>query len=90
MANMTQSLSMNTPFGGIPSASVPSIAGGSAQPNKDRKMASAEQLVLDLSNPELRENALLELSKVKLPETSSLFIGLLDKVLLNIYLCIYC
>jgi hypothetical protein len=27
-------------------------------------MASAEHLVLDLSNPELRENALLELSKV--------------------------
>ncbi|KAL6999238.1 hypothetical protein U1Q18_000399, partial [Sarracenia purpurea var. burkii] len=30
----------------------------------DRKMQSAEQLVLDLSNPDLRENALLELSKV--------------------------
>jgi CCR4-NOT transcription complex subunit 9 len=27
-------------------------------------MASAEQLVLDLCDPELRENALLELSKV--------------------------
>ena len=27
-------------------------------------MASAEQLVLDLSNHDLRENALLELSKV--------------------------
>ncbi|KAH0753120.1 hypothetical protein KY285_006268 [Solanum tuberosum] len=31
--------------------------------NKDRKMQSAEQLVLDLCNPNLRENALLELSK---------------------------
>ncbi|CAN4097176.1 unnamed protein product [Withania somnifera] len=31
--------------------------------NKDRKMQSAEQLVLDLSNHDLRENALLELSK---------------------------
>ena len=29
-------------------------------------MASAEQLVLDLSNPDLRENALLELSKVSI------------------------
>ena len=52
---------MNAPFGG-PSASAPSGAGAPA--NKDRKMASAEHLVLDLSNPELRENALLELSKV--------------------------
>lgn len=52
---------MNVSFGG-PSTSVPSIAG--AQANKDRKMASAEHLVLDLSNPDLRENALLELSKV--------------------------
>ncbi|KAL8133854.1 hypothetical protein AgCh_009061 [Apium graveolens] len=31
--------------------------------NKDQKMQSAEQLVLDLSNPDVRENALLELSK---------------------------
>ncbi|KAI3825807.1 hypothetical protein L1987_07457 [Smallanthus sonchifolius] len=31
--------------------------------NKNRKMQSAEQLVLDLSSPDLRENALLELSK---------------------------
>ncbi|KAD5507596.1 hypothetical protein E3N88_15299 [Mikania micrantha] len=31
---------------------------------KNREMQSAEQLVLDLSTPDLRENALLELSKV--------------------------
>ncbi|KAM0044196.1 putative transcription regulator Rcd1-like family [Helianthus debilis subsp. tardiflorus] len=31
--------------------------------NNSRKMQSAEQLVLDLSSPDLRENALLELSK---------------------------
>ncbi|KAI5571139.1 hypothetical protein POPTR_011G086800v4 [Populus trichocarpa] len=61
MANLPQSLSMNTPFGG-PSASNPAAAAG-APANKDRKMASAEHLVLDLSNPDLRENALLELSK---------------------------
>ncbi|XP_061984588.1 uncharacterized protein LOC133703883 isoform X3 [Populus nigra] len=63
MANLPQSLSMNTPFGG-PSASNPAAAGAPA--NKDRKMASAEHLVLDLSNPDLRENALLELSKREL------------------------
>ncbi|GFZ21954.1 cell differentiation, Rcd1-like protein [Actinidia rufa] len=54
MANLPQSLSINAAFGG---------AGPSAA-NKDRKMQSSEQLVLDLSNPDLRENALLELSKV--------------------------
>lgn len=59
--NLPQSLSMNSPFGG-PSASNPTAAGAPA--NKDRKMATAEHLVLDLSNPDLRENALLELSKV--------------------------
>ncbi|KAA8523646.1 hypothetical protein F0562_010069 [Nyssa sinensis] len=59
MANLPPSLSMNVSFGG-PSSS--SNAGG-AQGNRDRKMQSAEQLVLDLSNPDLRENALLELSK---------------------------
>ncbi|KAK4746353.1 hypothetical protein SAY87_012665 [Trapa incisa] len=63
MANIPQSFSMNAAFGGGPSASVPGIAGSNAQSNKNMKMASAEQLVLDLSNPELRENALLELSK---------------------------
>lgn len=44
------------------------VSGGSAAvaaaANKDRRMQSAEQLVLDLCNPDLRENALLELSKV--------------------------
>lgn len=70
MANLPQSLSMNAAavaavaaFGGSGSSSANSAAAGS-QGNKDRKMQSAEQLVLDLSNPELRENALLELSKV--------------------------
>ncbi|XP_061342211.1 uncharacterized protein LOC133288473 [Gastrolobium bilobum] len=49
----TQSLSMNGASFGAPSP----------QSNMDRKMASAEQLVLELGNPDLRENALLELSK---------------------------
>ncbi|KAJ4825200.1 hypothetical protein Tsubulata_043471 [Turnera subulata] len=62
MANLPQSLSMAAPFGN-PSASNPNAAGAPA--NKDRKMASAEHLVLELSNPDLRENALLELSKNK-------------------------
>lgn len=71
MANLPQSLSMNAAavaaFGGSGSGSGSSSAISAAagsQGNKDRKMQSAEQLVLDLSNPELRENALLELSKV--------------------------
>jgi len=62
MANLPQSLSsINSPFGG-PVSPAPSAIG--TQGNKDRKMQSAEQLVLDLSNPDLRENALVELSKV--------------------------
>nr|TKS06811.1 cell differentiation protein RCD1-like isoform X2 [Populus alba] len=65
MANLPQSLSMNAPFG-VPSASNPASAAVAGAPaNKDRKMASAEHLVLDLSSPDLRENALLELSKNK-------------------------
>ena len=65
MDNLPQSLSMSAAAacGGPGSASAsPSAAG--TQGNKDRKMMSAEQLVLELSNPDLRENALLELSKV--------------------------
>ncbi|KAI5674776.1 hypothetical protein M9H77_15140 [Catharanthus roseus] len=70
MANLPQSLSMNAAaaaFGGQGQSSAnPAAAVGGAQGgNKDRKMQSAEQLVLDLSNPELRENALLELSKLQ-------------------------
>ncbi|XP_055807011.1 uncharacterized protein LOC129875800 [Solanum dulcamara] len=34
-----------------------------APANKDRKMQSAENLVLDLRNPNLRKNALIEFSK---------------------------
>lgn len=64
MANLPPNLSMGAAaaFGGGPASSSATAAG--AQPNKERKMQSAEQLVLDLSNPDLRENALLELSKV--------------------------
>ncbi|KAG5027298.1 hypothetical protein JHK86_023212 [Glycine max] len=66
MSNLPQSLSMGAAFGGGGAPPQPSSVGGGAQGSgagKDRKMASAEQLVLELSNPELRENALLELSK---------------------------
>ncbi|XP_047983953.1 CCR4-NOT transcription complex subunit 9-like isoform X2 [Salvia hispanica] len=38
-------------------------ATSSAAANNDRNVPSVEQLVLDLCNPDLRENALLELSK---------------------------
>ncbi|CAM8880097.1 unnamed protein product [Rhodiola kirilowii] len=58
MANLSHSLSMNSPFGAPSSLHQLGAA-------KDRRMASAESLVLDLSNPDLRENALLELSKSK-------------------------
>ncbi|CAA2956126.1 cell differentiation RCD1 homolog [Olea europaea subsp. europaea] len=64
MANLPQSLNMKAaPFEAGSSAS--SALGGpqAVAGNKDRKMQSAEQLVLDLCNPDLRENALLELSK---------------------------
>ncbi|XP_010244465.1 PREDICTED: cell differentiation protein RCD1 homolog [Nelumbo nucifera] len=60
MANLPPALSLNPPYGG-PSAS--SVNANAVQASKDRKMASAEQLVLELSNPDLRENALLDLSK---------------------------
>ncbi|CAI0436348.1 unnamed protein product [Linum tenue] len=60
MANLPNSLSMNAPFGG-PGGPNPGAAGAPA--GKERRMASAEHLVLELSNPDLRENALLELSK---------------------------
>ncbi|CAL1354130.1 unnamed protein product [Linum trigynum] len=59
MANLPNSLSMNAPFGGP--GSNPGAAGAPA--GKERRLASAEHLVLELSNTDLRENALLELSK---------------------------
>ncbi|CAI9088372.1 OLC1v1022681C2 [Oldenlandia corymbosa var. corymbosa] len=66
MANLPMSLSMNAAAfdgsGGASSAASPSAAAAQAA-NKERKMISPEQLVLDLTNPALRENALLELSK---------------------------
>jgi len=55
---------MGAAFGGGPPSSSSGAGTQGSGAGKDRKMASAEQLVLELSNPELRENALLELSKV--------------------------
>ncbi|KAJ8556003.1 hypothetical protein K7X08_022761 [Anisodus acutangulus] len=60
MANLPQSLSVGAD-GFVGGAS--SNSGAGAPVNKDCKMQSAKKLVLDLSNPDLRENALLELSK---------------------------
>lgn len=57
MANLHPSLSMKAGPFEIPGTS-------SAAANKDRNIQSVEQLVLDLCNPDLRENSLLELSKV--------------------------
>lgn len=65
MTNLPQfSIGAGGGFGGFGGVASPSLAGAGASANNDRNMQSAEQLVLDLSNPELRENALLELSKV--------------------------
>ncbi|XP_073107809.1 uncharacterized protein [Elaeis guineensis] len=63
MANLPPSLSTSPSLGGPTPSSPAAAAGTAAQGTKDRKMASAEQLVLDLCDPELRENALLDLSK---------------------------
>eukprot|EP00262_Sarcandra_glabra_P011102 TRINITY_DN26814_c0_g1_i1.p1 TRINITY_DN26814_c0_g1~~TRINITY_DN26814_c0_g1_i1.p1 ORF type:complete len:326 (+),score=30.03 TRINITY_DN26814_c0_g1_i1:147-1124(+) len=66
MANLPQSLAINPAFGIAPNPNSNSNSNSNTQSsstNKDRKMASAEQLVLELSNPDLRENALLDLSK---------------------------
>ncbi|KAK1643565.1 hypothetical protein QYE76_061457 [Lolium multiflorum] len=71
MANLPPSLSVGPSFG-APSPPPPPPSSSSAAANaaataaaggRDRKMVSAEQLVLDLCDPELRENALLDLSK---------------------------
>ncbi|GMH14424.1 hypothetical protein Nepgr_016265 [Nepenthes gracilis] len=59
MANLPQSPSLSLPYGQASSSASPM----GTPANFDRKMQSAEALVLDLSNPDRRENALLELSK---------------------------
>ncbi|GAB2258618.1 hypothetical protein Droror1_Dr00014778 [Drosera rotundifolia] len=67
MANIPQSLTMNSPYQQQPSPSINPGGGGgggaAAQINVERRMQSAEQLVLELGHPDSRENALLELSK---------------------------
>ncbi|CAN6236220.1 unnamed protein product [Urochloa humidicola] len=69
MANLQPSLTIPPSFAGASPPSPSPVAGSSGggpalgQAAKDKKMASAEQLVLELCDPELRENALLELSK---------------------------
>ncbi|XP_057429547.1 uncharacterized protein LOC130722736 [Lotus japonicus] len=57
MANLSQA------FGGGAGAPPPPPPPPHGGPSSSNKMAGAEQLVLELSNPDLRENALLELSK---------------------------
>ncbi|KAH7842446.1 hypothetical protein Vadar_005376 [Vaccinium darrowii] len=61
MVTVPQTPSTNTPSNGAGSSV--SNGGTGALANGERKMQSAEQLVQDLCNPDLRENALLELSK---------------------------
>ncbi|EPS69136.1 hypothetical protein M569_05631, partial [Genlisea aurea] len=58
MANLPTLLNLKAaPFEATGASSAASTA------SRERRMQSAEQLVLDLCNPDLRENALLELSK---------------------------
>ncbi|KAL6843712.1 hypothetical protein ACP4OV_026283 [Aristida adscensionis] len=68
--NLQPSLTIPPSFAGASPPSPSPMAGGSGGPDmgqaaKDKRMASAEQLVLDLCDQQLRENALLELSKKK-------------------------
>ena len=67
MANLQSSVPEPSSFAGASPPSPSSIGGGAggaaSAAQEPRKMASAEQLVLDLCDRELRENALLELSK---------------------------
>lgn len=64
MSNLPQPHCLAPAFGGGAAPPPLSSAAGGGQPVRDRKIASAEQLVLDLCEPDLRENALGELSKV--------------------------
>ncbi|KAL0310995.1 UNVERIFIED_CONTAM: CCR4-NOT transcription complex subunit [Sesamum angustifolium] len=64
MANLTPSLNLKAPPFEVGSSSTIAAAAAAAA-NMDRRMQSAEHLVLDLCNPDLRENALLELSKLQ-------------------------
>ncbi|PHT24789.1 hypothetical protein CQW23_35542 [Capsicum baccatum] len=82
MSSLPQSLSLSINGGGLSGGDggggggggALSSSGAGAPANRDRRMQLAEWLVLDLLNPDLRENALLELSKVY----SSHFNGLLS------------
>ncbi|RRT81449.1 hypothetical protein B296_00000575 [Ensete ventricosum] len=64
MSNLPQPHCLAPAFSGGAAPPPLSSAAGGGQPVRDRKIASAEQLVLDLCDPDLRENALGELSKV--------------------------
>ncbi|TVT98421.1 hypothetical protein EJB05_04186 [Eragrostis curvula] len=57
MANLPPSLSIGPSFAG------PGAPAAAQAASRDQDMATAEQLVLNLCNPELRERALLDLSK---------------------------
>ncbi|PHT96497.1 hypothetical protein BC332_34577 [Capsicum chinense] len=72
ISSLPQSLSLVISGGGLSAGDgggggggeASSSSGAGASANMDRRMQLAEWLVLDLLNPDLRENALLKLSKV--------------------------
>ncbi|XP_052178690.1 uncharacterized protein LOC127792280 [Diospyros lotus] len=63
MANRPRSLPTNSVFVGGSGPSRRPVNRAGDKPNVDRKMQVAEKLVQDIADPNLRENALLELSK---------------------------
>ncbi|KAF3622933.1 hypothetical protein FXO38_31001 [Capsicum annuum] len=71
MSSLPQSISLGISGGGLSRGDdggggrggASSSSGAGAPGNRDQRMQLAEWLVLDLLNPHLRENALLELSK---------------------------
>ncbi|KAM3203970.1 hypothetical protein P3L10_027379 [Capsicum annuum] len=79
MSSLPQSLSLSISGGGLSGGDggggggggASSSSGAGAPANRDQRMQLAEWLVLDLLNPNLRENALLELSKEQLTRTST-------------------
>jgi len=64
MANQPRLLPTNSVFVGSSGPTRRPINRAGDKSNMDRKMQLAEKLVQDIADPNLRENALLELSKV--------------------------
>ncbi|KAK4278401.1 hypothetical protein QN277_016253 [Acacia crassicarpa] len=82
MANLPHSFPMNVSYVAV-GASAQNAA--TSQANKDKMAAAVEHLVLQLGNPELRESALHELSKVDCSFTSHKFENSLRKFMVSVF-----